>query len=1248
MKARKLLSTTVAMALSLSALTTGYVKAAGQSVKEWHYNTAVEAFSNINANGTYSWSNEFDHTQNGGGSVKYEYKANGMSVNKGSLGYINIHQWDFIEPGNIYKISAQIYGSTVKSGAAVSISPNNTNKDAGVCDAVEIVEGQWTEVSGYLVGGSPDWLAFQFTGGNFSNNKDAESGFDVYYIDDVIVEKLIDTQEKNAALAKLSPNFDMTKQIIGKTAVLDFSKTKTIIEEGTETDVKGYLINSDSAEVWADVSSQIIDNSEFEAVSADENIAVYNNSTGKIEAKMPGVTVITFTHSGVSQPVTVTVYPRGNSYYNCMESPSKIAIETDDPVVNGENAYILYSKITNRIGTNIQGRKPSVVSFSFFVPGTTGSVPSELIGVYGGGYTLQMQNGGGNQRIIFPNSVDVSKKLVAGWNRVDFITGFPEKKSYDDGYMNQTWYLNGQLMDNNEAKINDGIIAIMGFNKLMVTDMVAADLSAEIKVDSITPDLTADNRNIDVGSKFVLNLSYPIDEETVDGNISLTDTDNAQNIPCLYEISGKMLTIQPKSKLLKNTNYTLTISKDIKSTLKTAAMSNNVVYNFKTQTNAVTISNVTAAGNSVAFDAANNMTEKVYIVAAAFNDKRALKPVYAEVDPGNVSGKTLTFADAANIDDYRVELFAIDKTEGEDIDVLSDIIGVGQSDKARTAAAEPVNKKLETMFDASTETVTLTYQSVSGFKGVPMIVRVYKKNTDKTFDNLMRIETVQSGADGSVGYTFKPGAMMDKGRYCVILTSPYDGGKDSSEFNCVTTTDVENAIYAIDASANEINPNNANSIDNVFAAIRDTLDFTDAEFDALNNKNFVYNCLISEKPYNKDLTKLRDVYKQALKMSVLLEGDMDTLTQEIRNNHANQYWGIQENSAYTAFISTLNAAQKKEVAAKLLSATKFGDLNDLFIMGVVIEDIKAQTSNTTIFAAVSKYNDLINIDFTVYSSLGESYKLQTCTNFYNYVKTNTPNGLAVLKTQFETFANEQKQAQNNAGTGTGGNTSGSTGGGGGGGKGGLVINPGNSTTDKPAPDWYQQDNDVAEQQSIFTDLDSVEWAKAYINKLYSMGVITGKGEGIFAPNDNLTREELCRMVALAFEFDRNDGEQTLPFTDISPDAWYNDAVTVCWQNGIIKGISDDVFGVGKTVTREEISTILVRAADAAGKSLDRDITIFPFNDDADISSWAKESVSILRECMIVSGVGDEMFAPQSNVTRAQASKMIVGVLDYKY
>ena len=138
------------------------------------------------------------------------------------------------------------------------------------------------------------------------------------------------------------------------------------------------------------------------------------------------------------------------------------------------------------------------------------------------------------------------------------------------------------------------------------------------------------------------------------------------------------------------------------------------------------------------------------------------------------------------------------------------------------------------------------------------------------------------------------------------------------------------------------------------------------------------------------------------------------------------------------------------------------------------------------------------------------------------------------------------------------------------------------------------------------------------------------------------------MIALAFELEKNDENGAIPFGDVSANEWYYDYITICYQNGIIKGMSDDIFGVGKTVTREEISTILVRAAEAVGKSLDYDITIYPFNDESEISDWALESVSILRECLIVNGVGNDYFAPKNNVTRAQASKMIIGMLEYKY
>ena len=138
MKANKFLSFAIAGIMSLSYVPTIHADSTVQTVKEWTFDSGVQGFSNINSNGTYSWDGSMDYDSNGGGSVKYEYKANGMKKNDGRLGYINIHQWSFTELGKVYKISAQVYGESVTEGAAVKVMPNNTNKDAGVCDEVEI------------------------------------------------------------------------------------------------------------------------------------------------------------------------------------------------------------------------------------------------------------------------------------------------------------------------------------------------------------------------------------------------------------------------------------------------------------------------------------------------------------------------------------------------------------------------------------------------------------------------------------------------------------------------------------------------------------------------------------------------------------------------------------------------------------------------------------------------------------------------------------------------------------------------------------------------------------------------------------------------------------------------------------------------------------------------------------------------------------------------------------------------------
>lgn len=1248
MKANKFLSFAIAGIMSLSCVPAIHADSTVRTVKEWTFDSGVQAFSNINSNGTYSWDSSMDYDSNGGGSVKYEYKANDMKKNEGRLGYINIHQWSFTESGKVYKVSAQVYGESVTEGAMVKASPNNTNKDAGVCDEVEIKQGEWTEVTGYFVGKSPDWYAFQFTGGSFAKSKDATEGFDVYYLDSVKIEEV---EADSALLSKFSPNFDYSKELTRKTAKLDLTQTKTVLKQNGETEVKAYLLGGEAGDVLTDIVPQSVAAADLTAVSDNGDVAEFNEETGNIEAKLPGEAVITFTYDGISQPVAVIVYPENNKDYKYLENSDNIGIPAKDPIYPGNDAWIMYQTPNNRVSTSIQSGKPSVVSFRFFVPGTEGSVPSTFTGIYGGGWDLQMGNEKEQQRFNFGNAVsDNPGEMVAGWNRVDFVIGYPEKKSIDDGYMKMYWYLNGKLMTNTERVINSGTIGFTNFNKLMVSDFVIADLSVENKVTGTAPDLVNDNQSIAADSTFEIEFSYPIIEESIAENVILTDKDNKQEIPFDCKAEGNKIVITPKNRLLKNTNYTLTVSKAIKSVLTSAMLTSDLKYNFKTENNPVVIKNVLKANNSVIFSAENNTEGNVYVVASAFNGQASIRPVYTSIGTGSSTNVTLSFDGVEDLKDYTSELYAVDDINAKEINLLSDITVIGGADASRTYAAGGADEKLETEYNPSANEVSVKYKSKSGIKNSPVIVRVYRKDGDSGFDKLVRFEAVPTAENGIINYAFKAGENMSVGRYCVSLYSPIDSKASDSEFNFVTVADIENAVEKINNSDNTINPNNEKSIDSVFESVRDILDLVDTDFDNLANKNFVYNNLISQKPYDKDAAKLKQIYRQALKMSVLLEGDTDALTREIKDNHSNEYWGIKENSTYKAFCETLTDTQKKSVAAKLLTAKSFGEINDMFIMAVIVEDIKSQTSNSTVYSALSKYNDLTNIDYSVYNTLKESYRLQACKDFRSEISTKGVDSLTALKQLFEKYAGEQKTKQtkddnNNGGgrgTGGGGKTGGSDN------SGSIVIAPGKNVTSNPVPEWYDDGSKNAAEETIFDDLNGVEWAKEYINKLYNKGVISGKGEKIFAPNDNLTREELCKMIALAFELEKNDENGAIPFGDVSSGDWYYDYVTVCYQNGIIKGISDDTFGVGKTVTREEISTILVRSAEAVGKSLDYDITIYPFNDETEISDWALESVSVLRECLIVNGVGNDYFAPKNNVTRAQAAKMIIGMLEYKY
>ena len=181
---------------------------------------------------------------------------------------------------------------------------------------------------------------------------------------------------------------------------------------------------------------------------------------------------------------------------------------------------------------------------------------------------------------------------------------------------------------------------------------------------------------------------------------------------------------------------------------------------------------------------------------------------------------------------------------------------------------------------------------------------------------------------------------------------------------------------------------------------------------------------------------------------------------------------------------------------------------------------------------------------------------------------------------------------------------------------------------------------------MFNDLESVSWAEDSIRELYNLGIISGRSEGVFAPNDYVTREEAAKMLILMAGIDTTALTGENPFTDVNPSAWYAPYVLAAQQNAIVNGKSENVFGTGAYITREELCTLADRAATSADIFLDDEFTIFPFDDEVQISPWALNSVKKMRESFIVSGMGGNVFNPQTPVTRAQAAKIIYGVIAY--
>ncbi len=174
---------------------------------------------------------------------------------------------------------------------------------------------------------------------------------------------------------------------------------------------------------------------------------------------------------------------------------------------------------------------------------------------------------------------------------------------------------------------------------------------------------------------------------------------------------------------------------------------------------------------------------------------------------------------------------------------------------------------------------------------------------------------------------------------------------------------------------------------------------------------------------------------------------------------------------------------------------------------------------------------------------------------------------------------------------------------------------------------------VAEQ---FSDVTSDKWYYNYVMTAASEGIVAGYGDGTFRPNANVTRAEFAIMLVGMLQAD------TSAYTDIAafPDtttiyASAKKAIAYCADKGYISGFEDGNFRPNENITRQQAASILKRALGLDGTPA----TLF--NDDAKIAGWAKTAVNACKAAGIFVGDENGNFNPTSNLTRAEAAKVMV-------
>ncbi len=181
--------------------------------------------------------------------------------------------------------------------------------------------------------------------------------------------------------------------------------------------------------------------------------------------------------------------------------------------------------------------------------------------------------------------------------------------------------------------------------------------------------------------------------------------------------------------------------------------------------------------------------------------------------------------------------------------------------------------------------------------------------------------------------------------------------------------------------------------------------------------------------------------------------------------------------------------------------------------------------------------------------------------------------------------------------------------------------------------------------AVYNDVkNDTSWFYPGVQYCLSYGLMSGMGNGSFAPGEYTTRAQVAQILYNLHGNPEVSGGT--PFTDVPEGAWYQKAVTWAHSVGIVNGVTATTFSPNANITRQDFVLMLMRYLNNV-RMVDRTWTpddLSRFVDASSVGSWALYAMKDAVAINAISGVpvdGRLYIQPARNATRAEAAKILM-------